>query len=249
MRVNELGETLRSLDSGWVYVIGALFVTFSALIPPVPSTTLYVALGALAANSESLDPWLLGLSMLVGALAGDAATYALALRFDVVHWRILGGRRWQAALAAARSRLVDNGLPLVMTSRFIPLGRLTLNVGSALVPHPWKVFATHSLIAGVAWSIYSVGVGVLSGLWEGLDTEFAVLLAIVVSLVLGRGISAAIHWWETRKVPSAVVAAGTGLRARAAGRIAARGAKQASPRVDPMEIGDTESPRSDRPRD
>lgn len=234
--MNEWGEGLRSLDDVWVYVVGALFVTVSALIPPVPSTTLFVALGALAANSDSLNPVLLGIAMLIGALAGDLATYALALRFDVVHWRILSGRRWQSALAAARSRLKDNDLPLVMTSRFIPLGRLTLNVGSALIPHPWNVFFRHSLIAGIVWSIYSVGVGVLSGLWEGLDTEFAVLLAIVVSLVLGRLISTAIHWWETRSMPSAVVAARTGLRARRKRRLAGR-AEKAAARDAAMESG------------
>lgn len=226
--MNELGEGLRSLDDVWVYAVGALFVTLSALIPPVPSTTLFVALGALAANSETLSPLLLGVAMLIGALAGDMATYALALRFDVVHWRILSGRRWQSALAAARSRLKDNDLPLVMTSRFIPLGRLTLNVGSALVPHPWGVFFRHSLIAGIAWAVYSVGVGVLSGLWEGLDTEFAVLLAIVVSLVLGRLISTAIQWWETRSMPAAVVAARTGLRARRQRRLTGRAGRAAA---------------------
>lgn len=220
--MNELGEGLRSLDDFWVYAVGALFVTVSALIPPVPSTTLFVALGALAANSDSLSPLLLGVAMLIGALAGDVATYALALRFDVVHWRILSGRRWQAALAAARSRLRDHDLPLVMTSRFIPLGRLTLNVGSALVPHPWGVFFRNSLIAGVIWSAYSVGVGVLSGLWEELDTEFAVLLAIVVSLVLGRAISTVIHWWETRNMPAAVLTTRTGWRARRQRRLAGR---------------------------
>ena len=98
--MNEVGEGLRSLDGMWVYLFGAVMVALSALIPPVPSTTLYVALGALAANTDSLNPLLLGASMLVGALAGDAATYALAVRFDVVNWRILAGRRWQAALAA-----------------------------------------------------------------------------------------------------------------------------------------------------
>lgn len=224
--MNEVGEGLRSLDGMWVYLFGALMVALSALVPPVPSTTLYVALGALAANSDSLNPFLLGVSMLVGALAGDIATYALALRFDVVNWRILAGRRWQAALSATRSRLKYNDLPLVMTSRFIPMGRLTMNIGSALVPHTWRVFIQHSLIAGVLWSVYSVGVGVLSGVWDSLSTEVAVLLAIVVSLVLGRAINTVISWWETRNLPAPTVQGQTKQR-RAVQRAAAKRAKAA----------------------
>ena len=162
--------------------------------------------------------------MLVGAFAGDVLTYALAVRFDVVNWRILAGRRWQAALAATRSRLKDHDLPLVMTSRFIPMGRLTMNIGSALVPHTWRVFIQHSLIAGVLWSVYSVGVGVLSGVWDGLSTEVAVLLAIVVSLVLGRAINTLISWWETRNLPAPTVHRQPKLRRHAARKAAARNA-------------------------
>lgn len=220
--MNEVGEGLRSLDGMWVYLFGAVMVALSALIPPVPSTTLYVAMGALAANSDTLNPLLLGVSMLAGALAGDMATYALAVRFDVVNWRILAGRRWQAALAATRSRLQYNDLPLVMTSRFIPMGRLTMNIGSALVPHTWRVFIQHSFIAGVIWSVYSVGVGLLSGVWDGLSTEVAVLLAIVVSLVLGRAINNVISWWETRNLPAPTVQRKPKLRRRSVQRTEAK---------------------------
>ncbi|MDN6168466.1 MAG: DedA family protein [Arthrobacter sp.] len=229
--MNEVGEGLRSLDGTWVYLFGAVMVALSALIPPVPSTTLYVALGALAAQTDTLNPLLLAASMLVGAIAGDAAIYALAVRFDVVNWRILAGRRWQAALAATRNRLKDHDLPLVMTSRFIPMGRLTMNIGSALVPHTWRVFLQHSLIAGVLWSVYSVGVGLLSGAWDGLSTEVAVLLAIVVSLVLGRAINNVISWWETRNLPAPTVAGKSKLRRRAVKRAASA---QEAPAENPV---------------
>ncbi|MGG5752583.1 DedA family protein [Zafaria sp. Z1313] len=199
--MNELGEALRELDSWWIYPVGALFVAVSALLPPVPSTTLFVALGSLAVNTGELDLMLLGAAMFVGGVAGDAATFLLARRFNLTELPVFAGRRWQSTFAAARARLDRNGLPLVLTARFVPLGRLTINVAAALVPQATRRFMAWSVIASVVWSAYSVGVGALSGAWPSLSTEFAVVLAIAVSLILGRLITFAITWWENHQIP------------------------------------------------
>jgi membrane-associated protein len=200
--MGELGELLRSLDYWWIYPAGALVVAVSALVPPVPSTTLFVALGSWSVHSAQLNPYLLAVCMLAGAVAGDAATFVLVRHFNLTEKRIFAGRHWQSAFRAAQTRLEGKGLPLVLTSRFVPLGRLTLNVAAGLVPQPMRRFMVHSLIAGILWSAYSVGIGALSGSWPQVSTEFAVLLAIAVSLVLSTVINNAVTWWEERRLPA-----------------------------------------------
>ncbi|WP_051299163.1 DedA family protein [Arthrobacter castelli] len=210
--MNELGELLRSLDYWWIYPAGALFVTVSAMIPPVPSTTLFVALGSLSAQTDHLNPYLLAAAMLAGAVAGDAATFFVARRFNLTERKFFSGRRWQSGFQAARTRLGRKGLPLVLTSRFVPLGRLTLNVAAAMVPQPLRRFMAHSVLAGVLWSAYSVGVGTVSGALPQLSTEFAVLLAIAVSLALGTAINHAVSWWEGRQLPEFVRTRGSTIK-------------------------------------
>ncbi|MGW6174240.1 DedA family protein [Arthrobacter sp. NPDC055138] len=202
--MDELGELLRSLDYWWIYFVGTLFVTVSAMVPPVPSTTLFVALGSLSVHTDQLNPYLLAAAMLAGAVAGDTATFVLVRHFKLAERMIFAGEHRQAAFRAARTRLGRKGLPLVMTSRFVPLGRLTLNVAAGMIPQPGRRFLAHSVIAGVLWSAYCVGVGALSGAWPQLSTEFAVLLAIAISLVLGWLINQAISWWEGRQLPEFV---------------------------------------------
>ncbi|TJY69550.1 hypothetical protein E4J89_09625 [Arthrobacter sp. CAU 1506] len=202
--MEELGELLRSLDYWWIYLAGALFVTVSAMVPPVPSTTLFVALGSLSVHTDQLNPYLLAAAMLAGAVAGDAATFVLVRHFNLSERKLFSGDHWQSGFRAARTRLGRKGLPLVMTSRFVPLGRLTLNVAAGMIPQPGRRFLAHSVIAGVLWSVYSVGIGALSGAWPQLTTEFAVLLAIAVSLVLGTVINHAVSWWEARQLPEFV---------------------------------------------
>lgn len=188
-------EVLGAADSAWVYPLGMMLVAVSAVFPPVPSTSVFVALGALSATENVPNGFLLVVSMLAGALIGDAATYGLVRQRDVANWRLLSGERARKALDASRNRLDHGAVSWVLTSRFIPLGRLTMNVACAITPLPWGAFMLYSLGAGILWSAYSVGIGALSGLLPGLSTEFTVLVAIVLSLLLGRAIGAAAAWY------------------------------------------------------
>jgi membrane-associated protein len=188
-------EVLGAADSVWVYPLGMILVAVSALIPPVPSTSVFVALGALSAANNVPNGVLLVVSMLAGALLGDMATYGLVRQRNVASWRMLRGDRAQKALAASRNRVDHGAISWVLTSRFVPLGRLTTNVACAITPIPWGAFMLYSLGAGVLWSTYSVGIGALSGLLPGLPTEYTVIVAIALSLLLGRAISAAVAWY------------------------------------------------------
>ncbi|MFE4198698.1 DedA family protein [Paenarthrobacter sp. NPDC056912] len=190
-----LKDILSAADSGWVYPLGAILVALSAVFPPIPTTSLFVALGALSATDGLPNPFLLAVAMLAGAVVGDQAAYELVLRRDMANWRILRGPRPQKALHASRERLAKHAASWVLTSRFVPLGRLTMNVASAVTPVPRGTFALYSLAAGILWSAYSVGIGALSGLLPGLSTEFAVIVAIALSLLLGRAISAGVNWY------------------------------------------------------
>ena len=198
--MHEFFDTILSVHPGWLYGVGAAFVAVSALLPPVPSTTLYVGLGALAGSEGLPNAYILAVSMLAGALVGDLGTYALGRRFRVTEWRMFSGARWQRTFNAARMRLEGNPLPLVLTSRFLPLGRLTMNVGAAITPVPLAAFTIQSLIAGIVWSAYSVGIGVISSSWPGVTTGFTVVVAIAVSLLLGRVINQVVSWFEGRRL-------------------------------------------------
>lgn len=188
-------EVLTAADSLWVYPLGALLVALSAFLPPVPSTSIYVALGALSINHSLPNGFLLAVSMLAGAVAGDLAVFELVRRRDIANWRMFNRQGPRKALEASRARMTDNALSWVLTSRFVPLGRLTMNVACAAVPVPFRTFTAYSVAASLLWSAYSVGIGALSGLVPGLSTEWAVLVAIAASLLLGRGISAVAAWY------------------------------------------------------
>lgn len=193
--VQAFKDIMSAADSGWVYPLGAIFVALSALFPPIPTTSLFVALGALSATDNLPNGFLLVVAMLAGAVGGDLGAYELVRRRDMANWKLLRGPRAEKALHASRERLAKHAASWVLTSRFVPMGRLTMNVASAITPVPRGRFILYSLAAGILWSVYSVGIGALSGLLPGLSTEFAVVIAIAFSLLLGRAISAGVTWY------------------------------------------------------
>jgi membrane protein DedA with SNARE-associated domain len=87
----------------------------------------------------------------------------------------------------------------MLTSRFIPLGRISSNIAATVAGYPLRTFATFSLVSATLWSLYSVGVGILTQRWPNLSTQLAVLIAIAFSLALGWLVSKTSTWFLDRK--------------------------------------------------
>ncbi|WP_181034156.1 DedA family protein [Arthrobacter sp. GMC3] len=187
------------LGSLWIYPVGAVFVMLSALIPPIPSTTVFVALGAVAGLDGGPKAVLLVAAMMVGALAGDLATYWLTKLFGHTKWGTTRGPRRQRAVDAATRRLQQRPYMFILTSRFIPLGRLSSNIAATVAGFPLRSFVGYSLMSALVWSLYSVGVGICTRFWPGISTQAAVIVAIIASIILGWLLGKVSTWFLDRK--------------------------------------------------
>jgi membrane-associated protein len=196
-------DVLAIAVSPWIYPVGALFVAVSALFPPVPSTLLFVALGALSGLPDGPHPVFLVLAMVAGALAGDMATYVLARRFGsprwLGRWHGLGRPRLRKAFGLAGQRIEAHAFTMLLAARFVPLGRISSNVAAALVPLPVRSFFACSLAAAFFWSGYAVGIGILSREWPGIPTEVAVFVAMALSVVISGLVGRIASWWLGRR--------------------------------------------------
>ena len=74
---------------------------------------------------------------------------------------------------------------LILTARYIPVGRVAVNVtaGATGLRHPR--FAGLSALAGVSWAVYSVAIGLFAGSWLSGNPLLAALLGIVIALTIG----------------------------------------------------------------
>ena len=175
-------------SSPWVYAAVFLLTLLDAFLVVVPSETVLVALGALALSTGSPDVRLLVPLAAVAAIAGDSLTYWLgrSLRLERRAWA--RRPRINAVAAWARRSLDRRAAAVLLTARFVPFGRIAVNLAAGTSRFPYRRFLGLTAVAGLCWSLYTVGVGALFGAWFDGNPLLAVAVSVVVALGLGFGV-------------------------------------------------------------
>ncbi|UCR88469.1 DedA family protein [Mycetocola spongiae] len=171
--------------SPWIYLIVLGMVLVDGFFPPIPGETVLVAVAAIAMSSGSPNLWLLLLAGALGAAAGDNIAFALGRRVGTERFAWMRGARVAAALDFARRGLARRGTLLVLGGRYIPVGRLAINMTAGATGFPARRFAGLSLVAGALWSAHAVLIGVLAGHLTAGNPLFGAAIGIALALILG----------------------------------------------------------------
>ncbi|MEU1214295.1 DedA family protein [Streptomyces sp. NPDC005791] len=178
--------------SPWIYAVVALSVLLDVFLPVLPSGVLVItAATAAAASTTSVTaaageatrqvPSLLALTLCAAtaSVLGDLAAYRVAWRGgDRLDRAIARSRRLTSAQERLGAALSRGGGVLVVIARFAPAGRSVVSLGAGAAHRKVKEFLPWSAVAGVAWAVYSVGLGYFGGQWLGagwLGTAVSVL--------------------------------------------------------------------------
>jgi len=185
--------------SPWVFVALYLFATIDGFFPPIPSESVIIALASLAVTTGEPNFYVLGAVAAAGAFTGDQIAYSLGRRLTVRDLRIMRGARQQRALGWAERALAERGATFIIAARYIPVGRVAVNMTAGAVGFPRRRFTLLAVIAAITWSIYSVALGVGAGIWLGEHKLLAVVVGVVVGLLLGMAIDPVIRWFAERR--------------------------------------------------
>jgi len=197
--MDALNTAILSLaDSPLVLVALVLLVTLDGFFPPVPSETVVVALAAIGAASGTPHLALIVLVAAVGSFLGDNIAFGIGRRVGVHRYRWMRGPRVSTVVAHARSNLRRRPAAVILTGRFIPVGRVAVNIVAGASGMPRQRFVLLSAVSGLAWAGYSVVVGVLAGAWFGHNPLLGALVAAVAALLIGLLIDRASTWFSLR---------------------------------------------------
>lgn len=174
---------LSAVSTPWVYFVVFAVVLIDAFFPPVPSESIVIAA---AVASVSLGQPNLPLVILVaaaGAIAGDNLTFAIGRSLGTDRFAWMRRPRIRAALDGAGRGLERRATVALLTARYIPVGRVAVNLVAGATGMRPKRFFGISVVAGTCWALYSVIIGFLAGSWFGGNT----VVGIIVGIVLGVG--------------------------------------------------------------
>lgn len=176
---------LQIAGSPWIYPALFALVVADAFLVIVPSETVVVALGALAAATGEPSVWLLVPVAAVGALVGDSLCYVIGRRIGIERWAWMRRGRVQTALARARRTVLTRPAVLIFTARYIPYARIAVNLSAGAAGLPPRRFLPLAAAAGTAWAIYNLSVGALFGAAMPESPLLAIGLSVVVAIALG----------------------------------------------------------------
>ncbi|WP_223693967.1 DedA family protein [Leifsonia poae] len=189
--VNQL--IAHAASSPWIYliVIGVVFV--DAFFPPVPSESIVIAAAAASITLGQPNIALIVVCAAVGAIVGDNLTFAIGRAVGLTRFRWMRRPRMQSALDRARRGLDRRAAVLLLTARYIPVGRVAVNLVAGASGFSRPRFFGLSIVAGLTWSVYSVTVGLLAGHWLHGNPFLGMLVGVGMGLATGVVVDAVIR--------------------------------------------------------
>lgn len=201
-------EILSSIESAavalgpspWLVVAVLVLSCVDGFFPPVPSESVVIAAAVLAVAGDMPASYLLllVLAAAVGAFFGDLIAYCIGSRVPVDRLRMLRGPRGRAALSGARSALAAHGGSIILTGRFIPVGRVAVNMTLGAVCFGFTRFMPLACLASVLWAVSSAAMGVGAGHLFRDSPLLAMALGIVAGALIGLILDRLIRTGEKR---------------------------------------------------
>jgi membrane protein DedA with SNARE-associated domain len=186
--------------SPWVFLALYAFATIDGFFPPIPSESVIIALAALFVASGTADFWILGAVAAAGAFTGDQIAYSIGKRIPIRRLRFMRGERAQNAVAWAERALAERGASFIIAARYVPIGRVAVNMTAGAVAYPRKRFTMLAAIAAISWSIYSVLLGIGAGHLLGEEQPLlAAAAGVAGGLLLGVIVDQVMSWLGRRR--------------------------------------------------
>jgi len=214
---------LAAVNSPWVYLVVFAVVVIDGFFPPVPSESIVVVAAALGVSTGTPDPVAILVLAAVGATLGDTIAYGLGRRIGVTRFRWMGGRRAADAIERAGRGLARRPASLLLVARYIPVGRVAVNMTAGATRLPFRRFWPLAVLAGACWSVYSVLIGIVAGTAFTDQPVLGAMIGVALALCLGLGIDRVVTSAGRRRerIAASVVTArgaaaapGTGAAAR-----------------------------------
>lgn len=192
-------------DTPWILVVLAVLSFVDGFFSPLPSESIIIAVAALAAAGSGPPLWLVVPVAATGAFLGDQVAYTIGRAIPLERVPFLRGERGAHALETASRALARRGTVLIISARFVPIGRIAVNMTAGATAFPRKRFMVVDAIAVVLWAGYSalMGLGVGHALHE--HPLIAVVVGVVGGVLLGMIVDRIIAVVHRRYFPDAPV--------------------------------------------
>jgi membrane-associated protein len=183
---------LAAAGQPWVPFLVFACCVIDGFFPPIPSESVVVGLAAVAATADVPHPALLILVAAAGAFAGDNIAYLIGRATGTERWSWMRRKRAQRAFVWAGRELRKRPASLIMVARFVPIGRVAVNLTAGATHFAHSQFIGLTVLSAMLWSGYSVAIGLFFGQWFADNHLLGATIAIICAVILGIAVDLAI---------------------------------------------------------
>lgn len=198
--ITEIETWIEGLASSfWVYPALTGFATIDGFFPPIPSESVVITLGALAQSTG--NPSILGIIIAgaIGAFCGDQIAYSIGKRLNPRQMRWFRGEKAQKSLDWAEHALENRGASFIIAARYIPIGRVAVNMTAGAVGYSRRRFMALTAIAAITWSVYSLVIGLSAGAVFSTRPLLGVVVGVIGGVIMGIIVDKVLTWWGSRR--------------------------------------------------
>ncbi|GAA3805277.1 DedA family protein [Cellulomonas soli] len=181
--------------SPWVFLVVYLFATIDGFFPPIPSESVIIAFAALAMSSGEPNLWLVMLVASAGAFTGDQIAYQIGSKVDVRRVRFLQRPAAQRTIDWAERALARRGASFIIAARYIPIGRVAVNMTAGALGFRRRRFMLLTGLAAVTWAAYSTAIGIGAGIWLHDHPLIAIAAGVVGGILIGLVVDWLLRRW------------------------------------------------------
>lgn len=182
-------------ESWWIYpgVFGLSLL--DGFFPVVPSESVIIATATTSLQTGQPILVLIFLAGAVGAWCGDQIAYFIGARADVRRWRIFRRGRWLRSLDWSENQLERRGATLIVAARFIPMGRVLVNLSAGALRYPHRRFMGVDAVAVAVWAAWSIALGTVAGaIFPEDNLLLSIMVGVVAGVVLGFAVEKILGW-------------------------------------------------------
>ncbi|MGO4192118.1 DedA family protein [Arthrobacter sp. YAF17] len=176
---------LAAAGQPWVLFLVFACCVIDGFFPPIPSESVVVGLAAVAATADVPNPAFLAATAAAGAFLGDNIAYLIGRRTGTQRWAWMRGPRMQRAFRWAGTELRKRPGSLILVARFVPIGRVAVNLTAGATHFPRSRFVGLTVLSAVLWASYSVAIGLFFGQWFEENHLLGVIVAVICAIGLG----------------------------------------------------------------
>jgi len=178
---------LSLVESVWIYPSIFAVSLFDAIIPVFPSES--VIIGSAAARQSTAHPNFFLVFVFVmgatGAWCGDQVAYFIGTRVDVRNIKVFRRPKVLASLDWAEHSLERRGALYIIAARFIPMGRVAVNLTAGALRYPHRRFMAVDAVATSIWAAWGILIGTAAASLLGNNLILSIAVGVTGGVLLG----------------------------------------------------------------